>query len=145
MHEKESQLNQETVSPLQPIPSPYQPPAIFAPDTAAQTRELEAVRLKESEIKPHNEEAERKKAQEEKLAARKEARRLEKLQKDMEKQKAAASAPVAQPTAAATPTPQVQAPSTKEQKLADLLRKYKNDEITPQQYHTERARIIAEP
>ena len=34
---------------------------------------------------------------------------------------------------------------TKEQKLADLLRKYRNDEITPQQYHTERAKILAEP
>ena len=35
--------------------------------------------------------------------------------------------------------------SAKEQKLADLLRRYQADEITPYQYHLERARIIAEP
>jgi len=34
---------------------------------------------------------------------------------------------------------------TKEQKLNELTRRYKNDEITPLQYQTERARIIAEP
>jgi hypothetical protein len=34
---------------------------------------------------------------------------------------------------------------TKEQKLADLLRRYEADEITPYQYHMERAKIVAEP
>jgi len=29
---------------------------------------------------------------------------------------------------------------TKEQKLADLLRRYNADEITPLEYHTERAK-----
>ena len=33
----------------------------------------------------------------------------------------------------------------KEQRLADLLRRYQADEITPLQYHTERAKIVAEP
>jgi hypothetical protein len=33
----------------------------------------------------------------------------------------------------------------KERKLADLLRRYQADEITPSQYHSERAKIIAEP
>ena len=37
------------------------------------------------------------------------------------------------------------APLTKEQKLKDLDRRYINGEITPQQYHPERARILAEP
>lgn len=36
-------------------------------------------------------------------------------------------------------------PATKEMRLADLLRKYKADEITPEQYHTQRAAILAEP
>jgi len=42
-----------------------------------------------------------------------------------------------------TPPPAV--PASKEAKLADLLRKYKADEITPKEYHQERARILAEP
>ncbi len=35
--------------------------------------------------------------------------------------------------------------SPKEQKLADLLQRYKKDEITPHEYHQMRAKIIAEP
>jgi|GEM_PF-1402859 len=34
---------------------------------------------------------------------------------------------------------------TKEEKLAELLRRYRADEITPHQYHQERAKILAEP
>jgi hypothetical protein len=37
------------------------------------------------------------------------------------------------------------APGSKEARLDELLRKYKADEITPHQYHEERAKIIAEP
>lgn len=33
----------------------------------------------------------------------------------------------------------------KQQRLAELLRKYRADEITPEQYHAERARILGEP
>jgi hypothetical protein len=67
-----------------------------------------------------------------------------------------APAPVAagQP-AEAKPVPAVPAPvpmvapplpisGTKEQRLAELLRQYKADTITPQQYHEQRAKIIAE-
>jgi hypothetical protein len=46
---------------------------------------------------------------------------------------------------AKTPPAKTNAPPTKEQKLADLLRRYQADEITPYQYHMERARIVAEP
>ena len=35
--------------------------------------------------------------------------------------------------------------TTKEGRLADLLRRYKADAITPKEYHLERAKIIAEP
>ena len=35
--------------------------------------------------------------------------------------------------------------ASKEAKLAELLRKYKSDSITPDEYHKERARILAEP
>ena len=34
---------------------------------------------------------------------------------------------------------------TKEARLAALLQQYKADQITPEQYHTQRAAIIAEP
>ena len=37
------------------------------------------------------------------------------------------------------------APLTKEQKLNDLDRRYKSDEITPLQYQNDRAKILAEP
>ena len=33
----------------------------------------------------------------------------------------------------------------KQQRLAELLKKYRADEIGPEQYHTERAKILAEP
>lgn len=36
-------------------------------------------------------------------------------------------------------------PSAKEEKLADLLRRYQADQITPYEYHVQRAKIIAEP
>lgn len=45
---------------------------------------------------------------------------------------------------AANQTP-ILAPGSKEARLDELLRKYKADEITPHQYHEERAKIIAEP
>jgi 2-oxoglutarate dehydrogenase E2 component (dihydrolipoamide succinyltransferase) len=50
---------------------------------------------------------------------------------------------------AAIVTPIETAPSplsgSKQQRLAALLQLYKSDQITPQQYHTQRAAIIAEP
>jgi len=46
--------------------------------------------------------------------------------------------------------PAVQAPppaisASKEARLAELLRKYKADEITPEEYHQQRAKIMSEP
>ncbi len=80
-------------------------------------------------------------------------------QAEAEKRAAAAAAK----SAAKKPEPKVQAAATatgmfsslqpppsavsgeKEAKLADLLRQYKSDAITPEQYHTQRAKILAEP
>lgn len=50
--------------------------------------------------------------------------------------------------AAATPKPEAPAlpiPATKEQKLQQLLAKYKANQLTPQEYHEQRAAILAEP
>jgi hypothetical protein len=35
--------------------------------------------------------------------------------------------------------------ASKQQKLDDLLRRYRADEVTPEQYHAERAKIVSEP
>jgi hypothetical protein len=35
--------------------------------------------------------------------------------------------------------------SSKEAQLADLTRRYKADQVTPEEYHKERAKLIAEP
>jgi hypothetical protein len=44
--------------------------------------------------------------------------------------------------AAPAPAP---AAVTKQQKLAELLRRYQADEISPMDYHKQRAAILAEP
>jgi hypothetical protein len=77
--------------------------------------------------------------------------------KSKKDQDAAAAAQKPQPAApeSANPAPKTNtaalpargsaAPLTKEQRLNDLLGRYKNDEITPLEYQTERAKIMAEP
>ncbi|MGC3961438.1 MAG: hypothetical protein QM813_26980 [Verrucomicrobiota bacterium] len=61
---------------------------------------------------------------------------------------APAPAPAATSVVASHPAEPVVAPAfsgTKQDRLAALLMQYKADLITPQQYHTQRAAIIAEP
>lgn len=43
------------------------------------------------------------------------------------------------------PAPPTNIAASKEARLAELLKKYKADEITPEQYHTERSKVLAEP
>jgi hypothetical protein len=55
-----------------------------------------------------------------------------------------------QPTAPTIALPTLSGPPTglsaaKEQKLNELLNQYRADQITPQQYHEQRAKILAEP
>jgi hypothetical protein len=71
---------------------------------------------------------ERQKAQEEV------ARRVEELQKQIKSQPAAVTAPAANGIS-----------ESKEERLRELLRRYNADEITPLEYHTERAKIVVEP
>ena len=68
-----------------------------------------------------------------------------------------ASAPESPQVSKKPPGPKVQQPfppiqpppsavsATKQQRLAELLRKYKADEITPEEYHQQRAKILSEP
>jgi hypothetical protein len=64
-----------------------------------------------------------------------------------EKSTAPAAAPATKPVA---PTPIMTAPAmpipmTKEQKLQQLNAKYKADQISPKEYHEQRAAILSEP
>ena len=59
------------------------------------------------------------------------------------KQSGTAKSPTQISKIAATPIPAM-APTTKEGKLAELTRRYLNDEITPREYHTQRAKILAD-
>jgi len=136
---------------VQPAPVASVAPAVVAPSGSPE----DSSKMKKSAA----EAAKRKKAQEEV------AKRLEKLQKDLNSSSSAtasvtvsASAPApVKPIASTTPTAVVTPAPTrvssgrpvitadKEQRLAELLRLYKSDQITPLQYHTERAKILAEP
>jgi hypothetical protein len=70
------------------------------------------------------------------------AQRLQKLQQDIKSQPASVAVPA---TAPAAPEATSGISLSKEQRLADLLQRYRADQITPLEYHTERAKIIAEP
>lgn len=52
---------------------------------------------------------------------------------------AAVKAPIAKPTPSSAPA------LSKDERLMLLLARYKADQITPEQYHTQRAAILAEP
>ncbi len=52
---------------------------------------------------------------------------------------------VAQPIIANIETAPAPFSGSKQMRIAELLRRYKADEITPQDYHTQRATIVAEP
>jgi hypothetical protein len=88
--------------------------------------EMERVAAEQVRIARVQEEAVRKKAQEEA------ARRAEQLKKNMQVHPAEVEI---------SNTPLTE----KEKKLADLLRRYQADEITPYDYHMQRAKIVAEP
>ncbi len=75
-----------------------------------------------------------------KLAAE-EAKALAAQEKSAAKAKHALTATAFAPI----PPPPTNYSATKETRLADLLKKYKTDEISPDAYHTERAKILAEP
>lgn len=57
----------------------------------------------------------------------------------------AAASPVATPAYTPIEAPDSPLSTTKQSKLADLLARYKADTITAQEYHTQRAAILAQP
>ena len=62
-------------------------------------------------------------------------------EKAPKKPAAVKSAPAFQPIQA--PPPSI--PADKQQRLLELLHKYKADELTPEEYHVQRAKIMSEP
>jgi len=98
-----------------------------APATPAQTIAAEKAAADAAKAKAKKDAAARKKAQEE---AARSVQQVEHLQSQVKN---------------AAPTASTNTLSSKEQKLADLLRRYQADEITPYEYHLERAKIVAEP
>jgi hypothetical protein len=98
---------------------------------------------KEAEKKAKAEAEAQKKAE---AKARKEAEAKAKA----EQSKPAPTAPKAQADKKAPAFKPIERPSLsiaadKEQRLTELLQKYKAEEIAPEQYHKERAKILAEP
>jgi hypothetical protein len=72
-----------------------------------------------------------------------------KLRAKQDAEKAAAKKKAAETTAKAAlipmPVPVLPIPLSKEEKLNQLLAHYKSDQITPEEYHKQRAAILAEP
>lgn len=68
-----------------------------------------------------------------------------KVKAEQKPAKAEVSKTIVYPTVAAPPIAPALAPASKEQRLNELLRLYKADQITPADYHEQRARILGEP
>jgi type IV secretory pathway VirB10-like protein len=68
-----------------------------------------------------------------------------KAQADASREKKKASPPKAALVFKPLEAPPLPVSAEKEQKLSDLLRRYKADEVTPEQYQEQRAKILAGP
>jgi hypothetical protein len=125
------------------------PPSATSPQTITNKAELkkqaqaEAKAKKEADKKAKAEADAKKKADAE---ARKEAEAKAKAEKGKSGQ---ATTNVAAGKKGSTIQPMESPPlpisSDKEQRLQELLKKYKADQLTPEQYQKERAKILAEP
>ncbi len=125
------------------------PPTATSPRTITNKAELkkqaqaEAKAKKEAEKKAKAEAAAKKKAETE---ANKEAEARAKAEKGQPGQSGAkASAAKKGATVQPLEAPPLPISAEKEQRLQELLTKYKADQITPDQYQKERAKILAEP
>ncbi len=140
------------------LPTPAAPPLSQPAVNAASNEQLaDILRRKEAELDA-KENANRPLVPARKLsatkseAAKKQAeseKRIQKIEAEIRAKEEAMERRRGQPNSSAvgnaslySPPPD---PATKEGRLAELLRKYRADEITPHDYHLERAKIIAEP
>jgi len=126
----------------QPSPAPAaQPPADS--ENIAKAREALREKMKELEAKPsvstNTPAAKQTGAKSQPTVKKTEAKSA--VEKASKKSAAVKSAPVFSPIQA--PPPSISA--DKQQRLAELLRKYKAEDITPEEYHQQRAKIMSEP
>ena len=124
------------VAPIAPIAPPVDASA-SAKNAAAQAKA--AAKAREDAARQAQKEADAAGVAEKKASAN-----AEKKRRDEEKRlsKIKTSAPSTLP---ALPTVDSKLPVSKTQRLAELLEKYRRDEITPADYHGQRAKILAEP
>lgn len=140
-----------------PTPVPEPAPAGVAPATASgfpqsklsaedQERVLEAMRQQKAKLDAAEQAGMKSKAPAvaigtgngaDQAEMRKAAAEQQKREREMQKMAAKTGAPV-------TPPPADMTPGSKEQRLYELLQKYKADQISPSEYHQQRAKILAE-
>ena len=141
-----------------PTPAPEPAPTAVAPAPTAgfpqsklsaedQERVLEAMRNERAKLDAAEQAGAKSKAppvaiksgngSAEQAELKKEAKEQEKKEREMQKMAAKSGTPI-------TPPPADMAPGSKEQRLYELLQKYKADQITPTEYHQQRAKILAE-
>jgi hypothetical protein len=125
------------------------PPTATSPQTITNKAELKKQAQAEAKAKKEAEkqakaEAEAKKKAEAK--AQKEAEAKAKAEKGKSGQSATNAAALKKGTSVQPiEAPPLPIPADKEQRLQELLKKYKADQLTPEQYQKERAKILAEP
>lgn len=131
------------------VSTPMTSPAYTSPsDSAAQKQALEVLRARQSDkATPAMGSTPNAMAQPPAkpayIAPSPSAAQLQAMEVLRSKQSGTAKSPTQISKIAATPIPAM-APTTKEGKLAELTRRYLNDEITPREYHTQRAKILAD-
>jgi hypothetical protein len=146
------QPTQETPAPAtQPAATAVKPTGPSKEEIRA-AKEREAAEKKAAQQKAEMEKAAAKKAAADKAAADKAAAQQAKMAADQEKAAAAKAAKMKNEKHEAAPvtfTPMTAPPSslppTKDQRLQTLLDQYKADKLTAEEYHDQRAKIIAEP
>ena len=158
MAELQSQQNNAAAQPVfQPVPTTATkaaPPVVTAGKPAQPSKaEIQAAKERDAAAAK----AAQQKADQEKAAAKKAAAQQAKIAADQEKAEAAKAAKTSTKpakvekieAAPATFTPLTapasSLPASKEQRLQALLDQYKADKITAEEYHDQRAKIIAEP
>jgi len=122
-----------------------------AKEAAEKARKEKAAQAAEQRAKAEHDQAlavAAAKAKKDKDAA--DAKALKKAKEDADRQAKAQKSNGSAPKSATTnmpsgPSATPSAPLTKEQKLDNLNSRYSHDEISPQQYQVERAKILAEP
>lgn len=144
MHKKQAELDAKEViaAPVRPVPVVTKPVEVKSPTVAvtpsSKERENSEARIKriEAEIKAKDD-----------AIKKKNANKVAVSQPSPEKKKEVAKVAATKTDSKTTAPAAVPAidPNSKQGRLAELLRKYKADEITPQDYHLSRAKIVAEP